>query len=241
MGLIKRAQFDPTREVGVPLDLGDLRRQGDEIRRLAQEEAERVLAEAHAERKRIVANAAQDGHAEGHAKGLEEGRAEGREQGRAEALEQTRADLSALSSKWAEALTLFEDDRSEMLISARQDVLRLALMLAEKVIKRRVESDQRVVLDQIASVLSMISAPTRLTIRVHPSDGELARDALPDMMARCANAQHIEIVEDLSLERGSCIARTPAGGEFDASVRAQLDRIVEELMPHRMEAPGEAA
>jgi len=241
VGLIKREQFDPTREVGVPLDLGDLRRQGDELRRLAQEEAERILAEAHAERERIVANAAEDGHAQGLAQGLEEGRAQGREEGRAEALEQTKRELSELSTKWSEALRAFEVDRSEMLISARQDVLRLALLLAEKVIKRRVESDPRVVLDQLASVLSMISSPTRLTVRVHPSDGELARDALPDMLERCANAQHIEIVEDISLERGSCVAKTSGGGEFDASVRSQLDRIVEELMPHRMEAPGEAA
>ena len=36
---------------------------------------------------------------------------------------------------------------------------------------------------------------------------------------------------DPKLERGSCIARTPGGGVIDASIRTQLDRIAEVLLP----------
>jgi valyl-tRNA synthetase len=70
-----------------------------------------------------------------------------------------------------------------------------------------------------------------MAVAVHPDDEPLAREALPELATRLAAAAHVEVASDASLERGSCIARTGSGGMIDASIRTQLGRIVEALLP----------
>jgi flagellar biosynthesis/type III secretory pathway protein FliH len=59
-----------------------------------------------------------------------------------------------------------------------------------------------------------------------------------------SSVRHVELVDDVSLSRGSCVATcrgagqstgggrdaSPPGGEIDASIDAQIDRIVSILL-----------
>ncbi|MCA9291638.1 MAG: hypothetical protein KDA25_10965, partial [Phycisphaerales bacterium] len=132
------------------LDLGDLRRQAQEIIDDAERRAAALLADAGAEAKRLVDGA----HAEGHAAGLEQGRAdglaEGRETGRAAAYAEGAARSADVGAAWAAALDHWERHRAEMLFAAREDVVALATAIAEKVIFRAVAADPTIIEDQLA-------------------------------------------------------------------------------------------
>jgi len=65
---------------------------------------------------------------------------------------------------------------------------------------------------------------------VCPLDRGAIDEALPGLLARYSQAQHIEVVDDASLGRGSVVARL-AGGEIDATIGTQLVRLVEALVP----------
>jgi len=93
------------------------------------------------------------------------------------------------------------------------------------------------VTDQVASVLLAHSQPTRLTIRVHPDDRSLVARALPEAQARLSTAHSVELADDAGLERGSVIAAAGDGGEIDASIRTQLERIVQTLVPDAEAGP----
>lgn len=232
MALIKHASLGDLTKSAVVLDLGDLQRQGDAILSAARRRAAEELEEARRERERLVAGAAEAGHAQGLARGLAEGRERGFEQGRAEALAANQEAIANLRASWAAALDGWNAQRDAMLDAARLDVVRLAAMVAEKVTRRQVHLDPAVVAEQLREVLSLVLRPSRLVVRVHPADRPLVEAALPEAMARFHNAQHVELLDDATLERGSCVARLAGSdGEIDASIGTQLERVVAALLP----------
>jgi flagellar biosynthesis/type III secretory pathway protein FliH len=237
VAMIRRADQNEAARDAMVLDLGDLFRQGEAIKAAAKDQAAAILAAAKAERARLIAGAVAEGRAQGLAKGLEEGRAKGQADGVAQAVAAQREALEAVEKAWLAALESFSAARDQMLMEARKDVLQLALLIARRVTHRAIEVDESVVEDQLAATLALVSRPTRLVITVSPDDLERARGALPVLLERFGNAAHATVTGDASLARGSCVARAEAGGEIDASIGTQLDRIAAALVPGR-ERPG---
>ena len=235
MALIKRDSAIELSKGAVVLDLGDLRRQGYAILQAAQARADAVLADAKTERERLVTGAAAEGRTEGLAQGLADGHRQGMEQGRSAAQAEHRESLEKLTKGWTTALAAFEQSRERMLEEARRDVLRLAVAVATKVTKRAVTLDDRVATEQLAAVLRLVLRPTRLIVSINPADRAVLEAAAPALAKTFPAATHIELVDEPSLGRGSCVARLAdqgqAAGEIDASIDTQLDRIVEALLP----------
>jgi len=241
MAVIRQSIADRVAQDAIVLDLGDLSRQGDQVRARAMAEAESMLAKAQIERRRLLASATEEGLAKGHAEGLAKGLDEGRAKGHDAALAERRQQLDTLAAGWGAALAKFEQDRDGLLLEAREDVLRLAIMLGERVTRRKVATDPQVVVSQLETVLSLIAQPTRLAVTVNAEDEALARDALPALMARFPAAQHVDLKPDPALPRGSCNAMTAGGGRIDASIPTQLDRIAHALLPGHVVQPAAAS
>ncbi|MCA3005314.1 MAG: hypothetical protein LW650_09675 [Planctomycetaceae bacterium] len=240
MGLLKANQAQNAFKQAVALDLGDLRRQGEMVVAAAQRQASEVLAAAAAERKRLISDAARLGRTEGITDGLAEGHRLGAEQGRKAALAENAELLRRIESGWSAALAEFETRRTAMVADARRDLVRLAVLLAERITKRAVAADPSIVNAQLESVLTMVLRATRLIVRVHPDDKKLVAEALPGLMSRFTAVEHVELLTDPALGRGSCVARLAdsqsgsgmgLGGELDASIATQLQRITEALLP----------
>ncbi|MGD9689587.1 MAG: FliH/SctL family protein [Phycisphaerales bacterium] len=243
----------------VVLDLGDLHRQGEAILAQARDRAGQIVAQARAERERLMATAAAEGRAAGHAEGLAEGRAEGRELGRTEALGEQRETLTRLAGAWTGVLERFVEQRERLLADGRREVVRLAAAIASRVVKRFVRLNPDVVVDQVGAAIAMVTRPARLVVAVHPEDRTMVEEALPAIAHAAQSARHVELVNDPALERGSCVARVldlvgadagagrgaageAAGGMIDATLRTQLDRMVEALLPgERVELAESAA
>lgn len=231
MALIRQNAALRVAQDAIVLDLGDLARQGDAVRAAARKEAEAILTRAAAERERLVAG----GREEGLAQGLAEGRAKGEKLGRAageeKALAEHKATLATLEAAWNGALDAFEKERSALIEEAGRETVRLAAMIAERVVKRVVAMDGSVVRGQLEAALQLVTRPTRLVVTVNPADEELVRRALPVLAARLAQARDVEVRTDESVSRGGVIARHAGGGWIDAGVESQLDRIVDALLP----------
>ena len=199
MALIKHANAAQIAREAIVLDLGDLTRQGQALIESARARADQILAEARAERDRLVAGAAEKGRAEGLAKGLDEGRAKGRNEGRAAALAEHRDELARLAASWQGALDEFAAQRQMLLNHAHADILKLAAMIAERVVSA-IELDSGVVTDQVRAVLASVTRPTELLLRVHPEDLETARAAMPELLA-AFELVRADVIGDPSLAR----------------------------------------
>lgn len=255
MALIKHANAEKIAKSAIVLDLGDLHRQGQAMIAHARAQADAIIAEAREERERIISGAAEQGRAAGFAKGVDEGRVKGAADAHAEALAARRADLDRLVDAWSKALASFGQQRDHMTQAAEREVIALACLIAGKVVKRSIALDPGIVVDQLRAVLGTLVRASELVIAVNPADRPVIDAAFKPLLAQFPAVRSVELVEDAALARGSCVARTrepgaaahagagPSssvartvsggglGGEIDASINAQLDRIVEVLLP----------
>lgn len=219
------------------LDLGDLRHQADRILDEARAEADRVIAEAREKAQALVDGADERGYQHGLERGVAEGSAKGEEEGRQTTIDEYCEELRALTDSWTDALKRWEDDRSALLLAAREDVLAFALAVGRKVIGRVIELDDTVVQDQLRESLSRLSRPSAVTVVIHPDDRSRVEDVLPSLLSELTRCDHAGIAEDASITPGGCVIRT-ADGLIDATIEKQIDRIVQTLLPDRREARG---
>ena len=236
MALVRQANARELTREAIVLDLGDLRRHGEQIVAAARAEADTIVREARAERERLLQGADKLGHEQGHARGLAEGKAQGlqmgQQQGEQAALAAQSEAIARLNTGWTAALEKFDASRDRMLAEGQRDVVKLACMIAQRVVKRAIELDTSIVSNQVGEVLSMVLRPTRLRLSVHPLDKPTVELALPALSARFEGARNLELVGDEGIPRGSCVAQlAESGATIDASIGTQLDRIAEALLP----------
>ena len=230
MPMIPRADAQAMARDAYVLDLGDLARQGQTMVERAHQEADRIVAEARAERQRLIADAEERGYeqglARGHAEGLERGSREGFEK----ALLAEQATIQALTAAWDDALQRLEAMRRDLDAIAQRGVLELAVRLGERVAKRAVELDADAVAGQLAEAIELAMRPSRLRVRVCPEDVERAREAMPRFMDRLGESASVSVEADATLSHGSVVVETETT-RIDATIETQISRLVEVLLP----------
>lgn len=242
MTLIKHANAKNLARDAMVLDLGDLARQGQALVERAKKDAERIVAEARAERERIMAGAAEQGFKKGYDEGLAKGLKDGEEKGRVSAVSSAKQQIEQTTGSWTRALAEFDAERDRSLRQLHDDVLRLALLIATRVTKRVIQTDPGVAAAQLCKVMETIARPTRLVVSIHPDDRQSLESALPGLLRAFPMVKEAELVADECISRGSIVTRSRGqqglggnggvgGGEIDATIATQLTRIVEALVP----------
>lgn len=240
MALLRPSELARLPRDAIVLDLGDLASQGKQLCAAAEAAAEQIVADAKKKREFILAGAREGGLAKGMEEGLSRGREEGYRAGERAALEECRAKLSKLEQAWAGALSRFEVEREALMQAARADLVTLALRIAERVVQRQIECDSSVVVDQVAAALAQVAQPSGVVVVVHPDDVALVQAAMPTLTPKFEALRHSSLVGDASLSRGSCVLRSRGGGEIDATLRTQIDRIALAIVPDRPSAEAPA-
>ncbi|MCH8209855.1 MAG: hypothetical protein IIB99_00645 [Planctomycetes bacterium] len=238
MALIKNTTAGPLPKGTSVFNLGDLARESKHVLQEAKQKAQQIMRRAEEEAAKLVDSATDRGFAEGKDQGLAQGREEGRQAGRAEAIAEFTPQLTDLQVAFNAALAHWETDRNSMLLAAREDVLRLALAVAEKVTYRIIQTDSTVIGDQLAEALALLVAPRAVTVAVAPQDRALVEAMLPDLIDKISTCTHAAIRDDPSVTPGGCVISTGAG-RIDATIERQIQRIVDTLLPQSVDAdPG---
>lgn len=236
MPMIRQSDRHEIARDAIALHLGDLMARGKAMREEANRRAQAIIDKAHAERQRILEGAQEKGFEAGRAEGLSAGYKDGFEKGHAESVVEARRSTAALAAGWEASLDEFLSQRQELVDRAGADVLALALQIAELVIKRSIEADPSLVVQQIEHVLQMVSRPSRLIVRVNPADRALVQEVFPAIVTKFSSVKHAELMDDPTLARGSTVI-AEAGAEcasvFEADVQRQVNRIAEAIVPGR--------
>ena len=238
MALIKNTTAGPLPKGTSVFNLGDLTRESKDVLQEAKLQAKEIMERAEQEAATLVDSATDRGFAEGKDQGLAQGREEGRQAGRAEAIAEFTPQLTDLQVAFTAALAQWETDRNGMVLAAREDVLRLALAVAEKVTYRIIQTDSTVIGDQLAEALVLLVAPRAVTVAVAPQDRALVEAMLPELIDKINTCTHAAIRDDPSVTPGGCVISTGAG-RIDATIERQIQRIVDTLLPQPIDAaPG---
>lgn len=151
-----------------------------------------------------------------HEAGKKEGRAEGERSGLAAGAAAVQPVLERLTASIAE-LTSF---RARFRRDSEPELLRLALAVARKILRRELTVDPHSLMGILKAALETINQSEVLCVRVAPEDapvmaGRLSGLGLPDA---------VEVIADRTLERGSVVLDTRRG-QVDASIQTQLAEI----------------
>jgi flagellar assembly protein FliH len=202
----------------------------------AQHQAEQLLAAAQAEAEQLKSAASAQGreigHREGQAVGLEEGRRTGHQQ----ALDESRAQLQRAFAALSSAAQEVDARRIELETAALQDVVKLAVAIARRVVKRQGMIDPQVLAANLEEAMKRVASHSDLRIAIHPEQRAALDAALPRLSLTWPALRHVEIVQESTLSPGGCRVFT-RDGQIDATLEAQLDLIVADLLP----APPETA
>ena len=144
--------------------------------------------------------------------GLNQGEAEGRKQ----AIAQLDAEIQRLGRSVVEMAGLRQTIRRE----AEEELVRLSLAIARRILHRELTVDPEALTGLVKAALEKLELRDTFRVRTHPDHAS----GVARCLAQIGAPQKIEVVPDISLEKGSVIFET-GRGSLDASAETQLAEI----------------
>jgi flagellar biosynthesis/type III secretory pathway protein FliH len=166
---------------------------------------------------------------EAEQRGFAAGRELGRAEGRAEEREHERGAQAALShametrhkEERARVIQSFDEARQQYVHEIEPEVVRLALAVAARILRREAQMDPLLLSGAVRVALGQLAASTRVRLKVPGDDLELWRESI----ALVPNpGTRPEVVAGEGMRLGDCIIETELGS-VDLGVRAQLSEI----------------
>ncbi len=227
MGLIKSNNVPAAM---IPFSMKDIETQARALLNRAKERAEGFLIEAQKEAEVLKAAAKVEGLVEGKREGLAKGLEEGRKNGAQQALSEHRTELANLIKGLTQSATDLDAARQQLEAEALTEVIELSVAIAQRVTKRQGQIDPQVLTANVSEAMKLVVASTDVRIALHPSQKQYFLDALPQLALVWPALQHVQLIDDETLAPGGCRVFSK-GGQIDADLDGQLDRVVADLMP----------
>ncbi len=168
----------------------------------ARKEAARIVAEARGKAEQIEQAATQHGYQEGFARGRNDGYSDGQQAGSRQGLEVSAgAAAQALSCAQRVAEELGAA-RSELVEQARQELLDLALAIAERIVGTVATRDVAAAQANLVKVLEMAGYAKAITIKVNPDQLQALREHCHKAVEALAIKGRVELVADETHQPG---------------------------------------
>jgi flagellar assembly protein FliH len=196
----------------------------------ARAHAERMLREAEQRATQAREQASREGYEAGFRRGYDTGKQSGYDEAFAKATAQFTTEQATLVDALAQVIAGFDAQKRDLLIAARQDVVRFAARLAEKVTHQLGATAPEAAVANTEAALKLLAGQSDVVITVHPQDRAALERFAADLAGQMEGSPHWTIAEDAGLAPGGCRV-TGATGAVDASLETQLARIVDLMVP----------
>ena len=213
-----------------PFSMRDVEEQAKTLLVRARQAAEKLLAEARREAAAMKERALAEGMVEGRREGIARGIEEGRNIGRQQAVEEHRAQFTQAVSALTDAMNDLEAGRAELEAAALEEVVELAVAVARRVTKRQGTIDPAVLTENLRDAMKLVVHAADVKVAIHPSQRQALEVALPALRVEIPRLGHVELSDDPSIDPGGCRVYA-GGGQIDATLDEQLDRVVADLLP----------
>ncbi|MGD0798377.1 MAG: FliH/SctL family protein [Acidobacteriaceae bacterium] len=163
--------------------------------------------------------------------GMLAGMQEGRRVARAEMDAELQASMAREREKVASAVKEFSAARERYFASVEQEIVKLALAIAARVLHREAQSDPLLLSGVVRVALDKMADRSGVVMRVRPADVV----AWERVFAATEPAERPRVVEDARLELGECRLETKMG-TIELGVSVQLEEIEKgfcDLLQHR--------
>ena len=152
---------------------------------------------------------------------FEAGRAQGTEQGRtAERAAQGPAQQS-LAAQIDRMMASFAEERDRYLQTVEHEVVKLALAVAARILRREAQMDPLLLTGAVRVALGQLAASTTVRLRVPPAELDLWTESIALLPNLAVKPQ---VLPGEGMRLGDCVLETELGS-VDLGVRAQLSEI----------------
>jgi len=202
----------------VAFNFGDVTAKAEAYLQQVREQAKNIVADAQRQAQQIRQQAKRDGAADARAEA---------ERSLQQKVEQQ---LQFLVPTIQETLVEVNRERATWMRRWEADALKVAVAIAERVVRRQIEQAPQISLDLLREALRLASGMGALKIRLHPHDHAALAEHLEMIVNELEKLTPAEIIEDESVTRGGCRVDTDYG-VIDQQIETQLERIRAELSP----------
>jgi flagellar assembly protein FliH len=150
----------------------------------------------------------------------EAAREEGRREGREEA--------SARIEEALETLNQAVKERKKIVKDAENEIVRLALKVAEQIIRSEVSMHRDVCLNIVSEAIGRVSDREQIIVKVNREDAEYLKRYKDRLAGMLDGVKSFSIVEDSNIEPGGCVIETNLGF-IDARIGTKIKAIEEAL------------
>ena len=193
------------------------------LQREAESRKEEIEKEVNSEIEKIVKEY------EDKLKGeLEVATAKGKKEGYEVGFSRGCEDFDKLVGKLNSMIAALVTKRKEILESSGDQIMKLVMQIAVKVVKKIVDTQKSVVIENVNEALKKVKNKTNIIIRVNLDDVDIVSHEKTEFVSKFDFIENLEVVEDINIGKGGCVIETDFG-EIDARISSQLDRIEERL------------
>jgi flagellar assembly protein FliH len=212
------------------------------------EEAKRISNAVASEKSafdKTVAAAREESRTQGIAAGKKEGFEQGRAEGLKAGIDQVHREAyeNAFKEKQAfvegeskpalemlaQIVETLQSEFDRIRTDARQELVHLAVSIAEKIVRREINLDPTVVLSTVHKAIDLSLKKHGVRVLVSPDDYSAVSQYLPNLNAAFARVDNITLVADESVKSGGCVVESGAG-TVDMKIETQLLEIERALI-----------
>ena len=199
------------------INLEDIQAQIDEQIRMAEEQAQQIVAAANEEADQIRAQAEEEGRNAGYEAGFSQGSQEA---------EQLKADAEA---EIAEEKEKMQADFQQLVNSIEPDMVDTLTNIYEHVFNVDLRENKDIILHLLKTTLSKMESGKDIILHVSSDDFDLVTDEKPALEEAMGSPNStLEIIEDPLLQENECILESE-GGVFDCSLGVELSELARKL------------
>lgn len=159
---------------------------------------------------------------------IESIRAEAYAQGESDAREKMHQKLDTALRSFSLAAKELNNLRTGMLKGQGDDLVRLAMVVAEQVISTELSLNEDMIIPIVDKAMKSAAEADEFHVRVHPEDVHIVQEKRPLLIAGMKGLRQIHVHEDAGITRGGCIVESNKG-QVDARLESKLSEIQQQL------------
>jgi flagellar assembly protein FliH len=159
-------------------------------------------------------------------KGFAEGKAQGTNDGEHTGLERGTKKIEPFINSLKEAVIQLNAIWEETYRQIENEVVELALAIAQKVICREISTDKETVVCVAREALAKVDDPGKIKIKMNPSDLQFINETKYQLSNLTADVNNVTFEAEENIQSGGCIIETELG-EIDARIEKQLQAVKE--------------
>lgn len=205
----------------IAFNVPDLKALAAKILRRANEVAQQKIQAAQQTVAQMEKKAFDEAAAKGYADGVKRGESEGRAAGEKTAREEFQKNTGAVAGALQNALRDMAEKKVALQAEAEADLLRLAVEVARRIVRREVEVDARFVVPIVGEAIALTNNRSDLIVRVNPADEKVVKEELPGLRVLFNDLGRVELRADSGIEPGGAVVMSREG-EVDMRLLQQF-------------------